>query len=131
MPYRIDPQESPIKPCGKPRGGTKFSYRTVKEMRELYPDGNFTVIGEIGGIARFPDSGDRLISETGSAIPILPRGSLKRPFEWVCGYIAVGNHTYLAVIGSLIPTFLRRQRKMGEWPEEKPGKSILKEDKRE
>lgn len=79
-------------------------------MRELYPGGNFTVIGEIGGIARFPDSGDRLIVETGSAIPILPRGSRKRPFEWVSGYIAVGKHTYLAVIGGLIPAFLRRQR---------------------
>lgn len=109
MPYRIDPQEDSAKPCGKPRGRNKLSYRTVKEMRGLYPDGNFTVIGEIGGIARFPDSGDRLIAETGSAIPILPRGSLKRPFEWVSGYIAVGKHTYIAVIGSLIPAFLRRR----------------------
>lgn len=111
MPYRIDSQENSANSCGKPRGGNKLSYRTVKEMLELYPDGNFTVIGEIGGIARFPDSGDLLIEETGNAIPILPRGSLKRPFEWVCGYIAVGKHTYIAVIGGLIPAFLRRRRK--------------------
>ena len=109
MPYRIDPQESSAKPCGKPCGRNKLSYRTVKEMHRLYPDGNFTVIGEIGGIAQFPDSGDRLIVETGHTIPILPRGSLKRPFEWVSGYIAVGKHTYIAVIGGLIPAFLRRR----------------------
>ena len=109
MLYRFYPQADSVKPCKRLHSGGKPPYRTVKEMRELYPDGDFTVIGEIGGISRFPDSSDRLIVETGSAIPILPRGSLKRPFEWVSGYIAVGKHTYIAVIGSLIPAFLRRR----------------------
>lgn len=108
MIFRFDPQADSAKPCKRPHSGSKLPYRTVKEMRELYPDGSFAVIGEIGGIARFPDSGDLLITESGNAIPIFPRGSLKRPFEWISGYIAVGNHTYLAVIGSLIPTFFRR-----------------------
>lgn len=108
MLYRFYPQKDFAKACSRPHSGSKLPYRTVKEMRELYPDGSFAVIGEIGSIARFPFSGDLLITKSGNAIPILPRGSLKRPFEWVTGYIAVGQHTYIATIGSLIPTFLRR-----------------------
>jgi hypothetical protein len=77
----------------------------MKEMRELYPDRNFVVIGEIGGIAQSPYSGNLLIRGTGKAIPIFPRGSLKKPFEWISGYIVVETRIYIAAIGSLIHAF--------------------------
>lgn len=100
MLYRCYPQAVSERLCRRPCIGSNLPYHTVKEMRKLYPDSSFAVIGEIGGIARFPCSGDRLITEAGNAIPIFPRGSLKKPFEWISGYIAV--------IGGLLPSFLRR-----------------------
>lgn len=107
MICRLTPQADSSKYYRDPNSGSKLPYRTIKEMRELYPDGNFAVLGEIGGVSRFPYMGDLLITEIGKAIPILPRGSLKKPFEWIAGYIAVEKKTYIAAVRSLIPSFLR------------------------
>lgn len=109
MLFRCYPQTDSAKSCRNPCIEGNLPYLTVKEMRKLYPDGgNFAVIGEIGGLPWFPGSGDLLITEAGNSIPIFPKGSLKKPFEWVRGYVAVGKHTYIAVIGGLLPSFLRR-----------------------
>lgn len=107
MLYRLYPQTCSAKFYTEPRSRSRLPYRTAKEMRELYPDNNFAVIGEIGGFARPPNDRDRLLTEDGTILPILPRGSLKRPFEWVSGYIEVGENTYLAAIRGVIPTFPR------------------------
>ncbi|SBW11196.1 conserved hypothetical protein [uncultured Eubacteriales bacterium] len=109
MLYRIYPQTDAAKFYMEPHSGSSLPFLTVKKMRKIYPDDHFTVIGEIGGISRPPDNGNRLVTETGEVVPILPRGSLRRPFEWVAGYVAVDKSTYLAAIRSLIPSFLRRQ----------------------
>lgn len=108
MIYRIYPQTDSAKFYTEPRSRSRLPYRTVKEMRARYPDGSFIIIGEIGGIARPPNNGERLLTGDGKTLPILPRGSLKKPFEWITGYIAVDKNTYIAAIGSLIPSFLRR-----------------------
>ena len=108
MHYRIVPQTNALKLYREPHSGSKLPYRTIKEMRTLYPNGNFAVIGEIGGFARPPDDGDLLLIMDGKSIPILPRGSLIKPFEWVAGYAAVDENTYLAVIRSLIAIFSQR-----------------------
>ena len=76
-------------------------------MREMYPGGGFVIIGEIGNFAEACAGQDVLIISAGKAVPILPRGSLIKPFEWIAGYIAVGEKIYVAVVRSLIPTFLR------------------------
>ena len=86
---------------------SKIPYLTAKKMRELYPDGDFVIVGEVGGFARLPTDGDRLLTEDGQAVPILPRGSLIKPFEWIVGYIAVGKNTYVAAVRSMFPAFLR------------------------
>jgi len=86
--------------------------------RERYPDERFVIIGEIGGIARPPNGIDLLIAETGKVIPILPRGSLKKPLEWVAGYVGVDKDTYIAAVKSLIPSFLRRRQADGRITEE-------------
>jgi len=125
MLYRIDSQMDSAKFYTEPHSRSKLPYHTVKEMLEIYPDGNFTVIGEIGGIARFPDCGDLLITETGKVIPILPRGSLKKPFEWVSGYVAVDKSTYIAAISNLIPSFL--WPKTGRRPDDKEGSKSKKD----
>lgn len=108
MLYRIAPQTDALKLYREPRSGSKLPYRTVKEMKQLYPNENFAVIGEIGGVVRPPKEGDRLLLGDGKTISILPRGSLRKPFEWVDGYIAVNSTSYLAAIKGLIPSFLRR-----------------------
>jgi hypothetical protein len=52
MIYRLD-LTIDIKKCYiELRSGSNFPYLTVKEMRALYPDGNFTIVGEIGSITR-------------------------------------------------------------------------------
>ena len=80
-------------------------------MRERYPDGAFTVIGEIGGRSPPHEHGDTLLTDDGKSIPVLPRGSLRGPFEWVAGYIPVGENTYVAAVKSLVPVFFYRRKK--------------------
>lgn len=77
----------------------RIPYRTLKEMRRLYPDGDFVIIGEIGCMARTAAEGDRLCLEDGREIPILPRGSFKWPFERIIGYAEVQEKYYVATIG--------------------------------
>jgi phospholipase/carboxylesterase len=72
-------------------------------MLELYPDGGYEVIGEIGNYARKYAELDEIITDEKKSIPIFPRGSMKKPLEWVAGYAAVEENTYVAVIKSIIP----------------------------
>lgn len=105
MLYKIHPQNEELKLFREPHSRYKVPYRTVKEMQKLYPDGDFTIIGEIGGIARPPKVGDLLLITNGKFIPILPRGSLRKPLEWVSGYVEVDKNIYLAAIRSPITIF--------------------------
>lgn len=89
MLYRIYPQTSVLKFYREPHSKTKLPYRTEKEMKKLYPDGNFTIIGEIGGIAKPTKDSDYLSVDDDKIITILPRGSLIKPFEWIAGYVEV------------------------------------------
>ncbi|HEX3039047.1 MAG TPA: hypothetical protein VHP54_01965 [Caproiciproducens sp.] len=107
MLYRIYSQAGGTRIFTEPRSRSRLPYCTAKEMRTRYPDGNFIIIGEIGGFVRPSTEGDRLLTGEEKTLPILPRGSLKKPFEWITGYIAVGEHTYIAAIGNLISAFLR------------------------
>ena len=111
MLYRIERNVDCAKLYREPRSRSKLPYRTAKEMRELYPDGGFNIIGEIGGFACAPDRGDFLIEDNGNKIPIHPRGSLIPPFEWVAGYIPVGKSSYLAVIRSLLCWLIFKKQK--------------------
>ena len=105
MDYNVHPQNEELKLFREPHSRYKVPYRTIKEMQKLYPDGDFTIIGEIGGIERPPKVGDRLLISNCKFIPILPRGSFRKPFEWVCGYVAVDKNIYLATIRSPITIF--------------------------
>ena len=84
---------------------SKIAYYSKQKMNELYRDGGFVVIGEIGNFAKKYAGQDVLVTDTGKRIPIFPRGSLKRPFEWCAGYVAVGENTYVAVVKSIISRF--------------------------
>ena len=75
-------------------------------MDELYPDGGYEVIGEIGNSAKKYAEQDVIITDVGKSILIFPRGSLKKPFEWVAGYAEVGENTYVAVVKSIIPRLI-------------------------
>jgi hypothetical protein len=110
MIYRIVPQTGRSGIFVEPRSGCVIRYVTRKEMSEQYRDKNFNVIGEIGGFARAPAQGDILITENGSNIPILPRGSRVRPLEWIVGYIAVEKSSYLAVVKSLRCSLICRRK---------------------
>lgn len=67
-------------------------------MQKQYADDNFVIIGEIGSCTRPIISGDTLLKEAGIVIPIAPRGSLRRPFEWIAGYITVGDNIYVLLL---------------------------------
>lgn len=84
-----------------------IAYYSKNKMNELYPDGNYEVIGEIGNFSKKYLKLDEILTDTGKSIPIFPRGSLKKPFEWVAGYVAVRENTYVAVIKSIIPRLFR------------------------
>jgi hypothetical protein len=108
MLYRLYQQADDARLFTEPSSRSRLPYRTAKEMRKRYPDGNFIIIGEIGSFVRTPTSGDWLLTGEEKIIPILPRGSLKKPFELIAGYIAVGENIYIAAIRNLLPSFLRR-----------------------
>ncbi len=110
MLYRIDPEAEKTRIYTEPYSLCRLPYHTAKEMRERYPDGNFVIIGEIGVFARSATAGDRLVTDEEKTIPILPRGSFERPFEWIAGYIPVEKNTYIAAVKSLIPSCLWRRR---------------------
>jgi len=105
MIYRIKPQMDSPKFYREPHSGNNISYQTVKEIRKLYPDNNFTVIGEIGGFAQNSDSMDLLDIGDVKTIQILPRGNMKVPIEWVAGYVEVDTNSYIAAIRSIISFF--------------------------
>lgn len=86
---------------------SKIAYYSKNIMDELYPDGNYEIIGEIGNFSKEYLKFDEILTDTGKSIPIFPRGSLKKPFEWVAGYVAVRENTYVAVIKSIIPRLFR------------------------
>lgn len=113
MLYRIYPQTNSLKFYKEPYSGSKIPYLTVKEMRKVYPNGDFVIIGEIGSTVRPPNDGDELIIANGELIPILPRGSSKKPFEWVSGYVAVGEKTYIAVLGSPLKILIKIKSYIG------------------
>ncbi len=85
-----------------------ITYYSKHKMEELYPEGGYDVIGEIGNYAKRYVELDEIITDQDKSIPIFPRGSLHKPFEWVVGYAAVDINTYVAVIKSVIPIYLSR-----------------------
>lgn len=108
MRYQIEHQDGPVKQFREPRSGSLIPYHTAKNMRERDPNGTFHVIGEVGCFARPPDKGDVLIAGDGKEIPVHPRGSLIRPFEWVAGYIPVGKNSYIAAIRNPLCWLMRK-----------------------
>lgn len=89
------------------RSCSKIPYITVKEMKKRYSGKNFVIIGEIGSISGASENVDWLYVEEGKVIPILPRGSLKRPFERVIGYTQVDEKSFVAVVGGFLHILMR------------------------
>ncbi|AFM42305.1 hypothetical protein Desaci_3412 [Desulfosporosinus acidiphilus SJ4] len=107
MHYQLYPQTNQTRIFTEKNSRSKIPYCTARKMRELYPDEDFVIIGEIGNFAEVFGGQDVLLTGSGKAIPIFPRGSLMKPLEWIAGYVAVGENTYVAAVRSIIPTFLR------------------------
>lgn len=84
----------------------QIAYYSKRKMDELYADGRYEVIGEIGNFAKKYSSQDVILVDSGSNVPIFPRGSLNKPFEWIAGYAAVGENTYVAVVKCVIPLLI-------------------------
>lgn len=87
----------------EPNSTTIITYYSKSKMKKLYSKNEYEVIGEIGNFTKKYPKQDEILAETGKRIPVFPRGSLKCPFEWVTGYAAVGEDTYVAVVKSIIP----------------------------
>ena len=111
MMYRIYRKSTETPVYTEPFNRCKMPYLTAKQMDERYPDGAFTIIGEIGCFAKPCAGQDSLMVDVKNEIPVFPRGSLFPPLEWVAGYVQVGEAVYIAAIRSLIPSFSRRWRR--------------------
>lgn len=86
---------------------SKIAYYSKKRITRIYHDNGYEIIGEIGNSAKRYASQDIIITDTGRIIPVFPLGSLKKPFEWIAGYAAVGKNTYVSVVKSIIPRWLK------------------------
>lgn len=113
MLYRIDPTARTAKSYVEPHTRSRVPCRTGREMRALYPAGGFLIVGEIGCCGPPAPDGDVLLTRAGAAIPIYPRGSLTRPWEWVVGYVPMEGSAYAAAVSSLWPAAFRRAGKTG------------------
>jgi len=75
-------------------------------MNEMYPNGDYEIIGEINnGIKKYTEQ-DIVVTDGGKCIPIFPRGSALNPLEWTVGYARIGENIYVAVMKSLLPFLL-------------------------
>lgn len=111
MQYRLYRPSAETRVFTEPFSMCRLPYRTRKSMQQQYPDGTFTIIGEIGSRALPSERGDTLLTDAGISIPILPRGSLCRPFEWIKGYIAVDENTYVEAVRSLFSLLFWKRRR--------------------
>lgn len=87
----------------EPNSSTIITYYSKSKMKKLYPKDEYEVVGEIGNFTKKYPNQDQILTDTEKSIPVFPRGSMKRPFEWIAGYAAVGKNTYVAVVKSIIP----------------------------
>lgn len=102
MKYQVFTMAGTVRVYTEVRSQCKIPYIPAGQMKKRYPDKDFVIIGEIGSLARAPTDGDWLCLKDGKTIPIHPRGSLKRPLEWVTGYTAVDESSYVALIGGFL-----------------------------
>jgi len=87
---------------------SSIKYYTKDEIYKMYPEGNFEVIGEIGNFSRKYVGQDMIVTDKGTKIPIFPRGSLKKTFEWEASYVPIGENIYVSVVKSIIPRCIFR-----------------------
>lgn len=107
MLYHLYPQTGETRIFKEKYSRSRIPYHTGKSMRAKYPGGGFVIIGEIGNFAQTSEDYDVLLASDGKELPIFPRGSLSKHFEWIAGYVAVGENTYVAAVKSIFPSFLR------------------------
>jgi len=108
--YQFYPKSNETLRMTERHSRSRIAYSSKQKMQELYPDGGYEVIGEIGNFAKKYVGQGVIVTDTGKSIPIFPRGSLKKPFEWVAGNAAVDEFTYVAVIKSMIPRLFSYKR---------------------
>lgn len=84
----------------------------------------YEIIGEIGNFTKNHSSQDIILADTGRMIPIFPRGSYSKPFEWIVGYAAVGENIYVAVIKCMIPLLIWKYGIKGNSVKQKHGMNM-------
>jgi len=112
MVYYLYPQTNQTRLFTEKCSKSKIPYLNTEKMREMYPGRDFVIIGEIGNFTQPIDCHDVLLTNTGKEVFIFPRGSHKKPFEWIAGYAQVGENKYIAVVRSIIPYCLKWRRCM-------------------
>lgn len=110
MVYYLYPQTNQTRLFTEKWSKSKIPYLNAKQMREMYPGSDFVIIGEVRNFTHPIGSYDVLRTNTGKEVPIFPRGSYKKPFEWIAGYAQVGENKYIAVVRSIIPYCLKWRR---------------------
>jgi len=113
MLYRADHTVHTARIYVEPYSRSRLPYRTAREMKTLYPGGAFLIVGEIGCFGPPPADGDMLLAGDGTAIPIYPRSSLTRPFEWVAGYVPMEGNAYAAAVAGVFPVAFHMKRTCG------------------
>lgn len=111
MLYRADHTVNTAGHYVEPFTRSRLPCRSAREMQALYPNGDYLIVGEIGVVTLMAADGDLLLAGDGTEVPICPRGSLTRPFEWVSGYIPMGGDVYAAATASIFPIVFRRWAK--------------------
>jgi hypothetical protein len=80
----------------------RISYYTRKQMKTIYPNHNFRVVGEVGNKSGIQFATAENIDE--QPLPVYKERTHNNLTESIIGYTAVDDHTYLVVVKN---TFLR------------------------
>lgn len=101
MNYKIQDRSDYSKELICYEAKVRIRYYSKRQMKDLYPNGNFRILGEIGN-----KTGIQCIATQnldGQPLPVYKEKSHNSLTEVIAGYAAVDSHTYLAVVKNDLP----------------------------
>lgn len=82
--------------------GKVIRFYTKKQIKKMYPNKNYKVVGEIGNKEGYKISTAYTID--GTEINVYSKGSHNKLFEKCIGYIEIEDNIFLALVGSILHT---------------------------
>ena len=97
MKYKVIKKSDYKGKCQLDKIKAPIEFYTKAQMKNIYPNKNYRVEGEIGSSRAGPFIVEAMVSD-GQVLPVYGKRTHNRISEEIAGYVAVDEHSYLAVI---------------------------------